>query len=154
METKVYSYKGLINAYLMQKRYANAAKPLQKYYADLYKHLKNYFGTDLDTLEQKEEYSPERAGLSQLFGLTLACYYHASNPFESMVEAPKIISDLCDKHSKLLNEHMESYKEECFALLCDMYCIMYGETDKKISSQELKKLGFNDMEEPDPLDYL
>jgi len=154
METKVYTYKDLIKIYILQKQYAQAAKPLQEYYARLYKHLKNFFGTDLDALEQREGYGAELTGLDSLFRCTLECYCNTSSPFDCLIEVPKPISVLYETHGILLNDRMASYKEACFALLCDIYCTMFGKNERKISSQELNKLGFNDSEEPDPLDYL
>lgn len=154
MNDKVYGYKDLIKAYIQKKRYENAAPGLRDYHAGLYSHLKSFFGVDLDRIEQNANLKSQFHGLDRLFRDSLEKYLGISSPFSRFLEAPKQICDLHDTYGRKLSEIEGKYKQVCFDLMCEIYGIVFGRTDKQITSDELKKHGFDDSLEPDELDFL
>jgi len=153
MYEKTYDYRDLIRTFIQKKRYEKAAPELRDYYDELYSVLSSFFGTDLDQMEQTEELKPDSPGYGRLFERCLESYLDASSPFGGYLEAPREICDLYQAHGKKLKDLVEKYQDACFNLMCEIYVLVYGVTDKKITSDDLRKLGFDDSEEPDKLDY-
>jgi len=153
MNNRTYNYKDLIKAYISAKRYQDASPELRDYYADLYSCLSSFFGIDLIEIEQKANLKSQYCGLDSLFHKALDQYLGISSPFSGFLEAPRRICDLYKKYGKRLTEIENAYKAACFDLMREIYKIVFGATDKQITSDELKRLGFDDSEEPDELDF-
>jgi hypothetical protein len=153
MNNKTYNYKDLIKAYISAKRYQNASPELRDYYAGLYSCLSSFFGIDLHEIEQNANLKSQYCGLDSLFHKALDRYLGISSPFSDFLEAPRNICDLHDTYGIKLSELEDKYKGVCFGLMCEIHRIIFGATDKQITSDELKKLGFDDSQEPDELDF-
>jgi len=154
MTKETYGYREFIKAFILKERYKDAASELRDYHSGLYTHLKDFFGADLDSLVSSENRNQEHNGLDWLFRLTLGCYLSISSPFGGFLEAPREICDLFESHGGKIDAAVNGYQKVCFDLMCEIYKIIFGPTDKRMTSDELRKLGFNDRDEPDEADFL
>jgi hypothetical protein len=154
MTKETYGYKEFIEAFILKERYKDAAPELRDYHAGLYDHLRDFFGADLDRLVSTKDWTRERHGLDLLFRRTLEGYLGISSPFGGFLEAPREICDLYESYGGRIDVAVDSYQEACLDLMCEIYRLIFGATDKHITSVELRKLGFDDSEEPDELDFI
>ncbi len=154
MPKRTYDYRDLVRIYIKKKRFENAAPGLRDYYAELYNILRRFFGADLDQLADPEDRRTDSPGYGHLFERCLESCLGVYSPFGGYLEAPREICDLYEGHGKKMNNLVDQYKDACFDLMCEIYVLVYGKTDKKITSGELCKRGFDDSEEPDELDFI
>jgi len=153
MTKKTYDYRDLVRTYILTKGYENAAPELRDYYGGLYSRLKSFFAADLDQIGSISDAESDSFGLDRLLHRCLEQYLRVWSPFSGFLEAPRRICDLYEKYGKRLTVIENKYKTACFDLMCEIYRTVLGVTDKKISSDELRKLGFDDSLEPDEVDF-
>jgi hypothetical protein len=153
MSKKTYDHRDLVRTYVLAKSYEKAAPELRDYYGGLYSGLSSFFGADLDQIGSISDAESDSFGMDHLFNRCLEQYLRVSSPFGEFIEAPRRICDLYEKYGKRLTEIENNYKAACFDLMCEICRIVFGATDKQITSDELKRLGFDDSEEPDELDF-
>ncbi len=151
---RTYGYRDLIRTYILEKRFENAAPPLRGYYSELYSILSSFFGVDLDRIQEAEDLRVPRAEYTRLFQSCLESYKRAHSPFSSYIEVTRQLARLYETHGRKLDYAAEKYKDACLDLMCEIYCLVYGPTESKITSDELKDRGFDDSEEPYEFDFI
>ncbi len=152
MANKTYTYEDLISAYLDARRFQNAHADLKAYHTELYRYLSRLFEADFDKPVPTADW--RREALWRLFHSTIRRYEETSSPFAGILEAPKEITELYRLHGKRLSESCNQLKQHYFLLLCDLHKRIYGDTGSPITSEDLKRQGFDDSTEPDEYDYL
>jgi len=151
MKNKTYTYKDLIEAYCSLKRFQRAHRDLKDYYSGLYEGLSAFFQVDFDEPLCGED--RERKALRRLFDSAIRYRREVSTPFSGMMEAPAVTLEIYHLYGRRLNELCDQLKELYFLLLCDLYRRIYGDSGRSITSEALKRQGFDDSAEPDELDY-
>jgi hypothetical protein len=79
-----------------------------------------------------------------------------TSPFACYLEAPNEVSDLCQRHGRLIAAAIGGARDSVARLLADIISRIWGvPQDRRINDDDLVHAGFDPRQHrPDPLDYL
>lgn len=147
---KTYTYKDLIESYKYYLLYKDS-DPFFDYYIQRYKSLSKSFGIDFD-IEIKSD--SKKDDLLRWFVDSVKATTKRINPFDGLMEAPEYIGKLYKEHTRDFMEAEGVLHKAHFKFQCHLFELIYGNTEKTITSAELLENGFNDSQkEPDITDF-
>ena len=166
-QEQTYSPHDLATAISLARKYAEAAELLRDFYKQRAIAMCTAFGVKsairhidpgfrMSVLRDIPGLSDDDVTLIRVLGRFIDSVNSVKSPFSGFLAAPKIINDLCRRHSKHINEAVRLLSAANFNLLTDALCKAYHIDPKHtVTDDDLRDNGFDpDQPWPDPDDYL
>jgi hypothetical protein len=153
-----YDFRVLIEAYIYTQRKNFVHADFTTYYNSLLEALERAFGIRLTG----DGLSFHQRILWGLFQNTVGSLHQITNPWAGYLEAGLLHKKLeesgepgriVDKASAVIFEANKASEAAHHEILCALFLAIFGEFQKIVTSEELRRAGFDDSKEPDIANY-
>lgn len=139
-----YNIQSFIEAHVAARRFEGKHPDLATFYAARYRALCLAFGFDVQHLP---------GGLPDAFNSAVTAILRTHGAFDGSMEAPRLVGALIQRHGAIIDNAVAALRKAHFDLLLDILEVAHGPCDKVVTSDDLRKLGFDDSSPPDSVDY-
>jgi hypothetical protein len=155
---KRYDRAALIQAYIATKE-PYGHDDFKRFYAERLAALERAFGLSLSHDGARNR---EYAALWMLFRATADSYLSIRTPRSNFMDDSLINvkmeslgtrADSINTYEALIIRATETSREAHLHMLDELFKVLWGEIDTVVTSKQLRKLGFDDSQEPNWLDY-
>lgn len=153
-----YDYRAFIDAYVYSQRRDYVHPDFGKYYTSLLHALEKQFGIRL----AHDPLSGRKLALWSLFHNTVSSLLQIRTPWSDYLEAGLIVSTLESsgeagrtvmEQSARIDQSVAQSESAHRGMLHALFVAIFGPVDRVVTSEDLRRDGFDDSKEPDLADY-